>query len=327
MTGVQTCALPISFPAKKSLDKQIGNAGLELSETELTLRRIEVVRDVKTSFYRVLACKQLLAVARQLLAVAESSAATAQKRVEAGAAAYQEQLRAEVQLEQARTELMGYERELITARQALATLLGWPNMNNADLTGALADTPDPRLLDYPSEEPLGTHPMLNTAQANLHRARLESRRARLEPYPDVKVGVAGGRIGATDESIIQLGFSLPLPIFDRGKGKQQEAQANVNVAEAEMLAVQKQLQRERANARQRYRTAVEQVANYRERILPKATEALHLVQTGFEQGKFNFIDLVDTQRMSSEARLGYQQKLLEMNLAQEIGRAACREIV
>ena len=80
--------------------------------------------------------------------------------------------------------------------------------------------------------------------------------------------------------------------------------------------MQQQLQREWANALKRYRTAGEQVANYRERILPKAAEASRLVQTGFEQGKFNFIDLVDTQRMTAEARLAYQGKLLELNIAQ-----------
>ena len=64
----------------------------------------------------------------------------------------------------------------------------------------------------------------------------------------MKVGVSGGRIGETDESIIQLGFSVPLPILDRGKGKQQEARANVSVAEAELQGVQQQLQREWANA-------------------------------------------------------------------------------
>jgi cobalt-zinc-cadmium efflux system outer membrane protein len=165
-------------------------------------------------------------------------------------------------------------------------------------------------------ERLARHPSLRAAQANLDRAQLAHRRARLEPYPDVKVGVAGGRIGETDQSIIQLGFSLPLPLIDRGKGMQEEARANVSVAEAELHGARQQLQREWVNAQKRYRTAAEQVANYRERILPKAAEALRLVQTGFEQGKFNFIDLVDTQRTTAEARLAYQQKLLEMNIAQ-----------
>lgn len=313
MIGV---AQTLPFPGKKALEGQIGSAGVKLSEAELTLRRTELVRDVKSGFFRVLASERVVEVAKQLVAVAESSANTARRRVDAGAAAYQEQLRAEVQLEQARTELTGFERELATAQQAFATLLGRPDLNHAKLTGALADMPNARLLELTPEEHLGTHPLLNTAQANLDRAQLEYRRVRLEPYPDVKVGVAGGRIGATDESIIQLGFSLPLPLIDRGKGKRQEARANVNVAEAEMLAAQQQLQREWANARKRYRTAAEQVANYRERILPKAAEALRLIQTGFEEGKFNFIDLVDTQRTTAEARLAYQEKLLELNVAQ-----------
>ena len=309
-------AQTLPFPGKKSLDKQIGSAGMKLSETELALRRTELVRDVKAGFFRVLASERLVEVSMQLVAVAESSAATARKRVDAGAAAYQEQLRAEVQLEEARTELTGFDAGLATARQDFATLLGRPELSVAVLSGALAEQPDTGLLRDTTVERLARHPSMSGAQANLDRARLESRRARLEPFPDVKVGVAGGRIGATDESVIQLGFSVPLPILDRGKGKQQEARAHVSVAEAELHAIQQQLQREWANARKRYRTAAEQVANYRERILPKAVEALRLVHTGFEQGRFNFIDLVDTQRTTAEARLAYQGKLLELNIAQ-----------
>jgi outer membrane protein TolC len=41
-----------------------------------------------------------------------------------------------------------------------------------------------------------------------------------------------------------------------------------------------------------------------------------LVQTGFQEGKFEFIDLIDTQRTTAEVRLAYQQKLLELNIAQ-----------
>jgi cobalt-zinc-cadmium efflux system outer membrane protein len=132
----------------------------------------------------------------------------------------------------------------------------------------------------------------------------------------VAVGVSGGKIGETDQSIVQLGFSLPLPILDRSKGRQQEAEANVRVAEAERRRVQQQLWREWATALNRYRTAAEQVGHYREEALPKADEALRLVQRGFEEGKFGFIDLVDTQRTTAEVRRTYQQKLLELNVAQ-----------
>ena len=309
-------AQTLPFPGKKKLDRQIGFSGLRLSEAELSLRRLDLVREVKAAFFQVLAAERLVAVAGELVTVAESSASTARKRVAAGAAPDQEQLRAEIPFERAKTELAGFRRELATARQTLAMLLGRPDLAEATVSGALAEALTPGLLEQGPQQWLASHPRVVTARTSRDRARLELRRAKLEPYPDVKVGMAGGRIGETGQSIIQLGFSVPLPIIDRGKGKQQEALANVSVADAELTGVEQRLLRDWGMASQRLRTAGEQAASYRERILPKANEALRLVQTGFEQGKFGFIDLLDTQRTTTEVRLTYQQKLLELNVAQ-----------
>jgi cobalt-zinc-cadmium efflux system outer membrane protein len=309
-------AQTLPYPGKKSLDKQMGGAGVRLSEAQRAVRLTEIARDTKVGFYRVIASDRLVEVCAQLAAVAESSAAAARQRVDAGAATYQEQLRAELQAEQARTELAGFQREASAERQAFVTLLGRPDLKEFKLLGTLVEESVPALLEASAEGLMDRHPSGAAAHANLERAEAGYRRARLEPYPDVKVGLAGGWIGATDESIIQLGLTLPLPILDRGKGKQQQALALVRLAEAELQAVHQDLQREWANAQRRYRTAVEQVRRYRERILPKADEALRLVQTGRDEGKFTFMDLLDTQRTAAEVRLAYQQNLLEMNTAQ-----------
>jgi cobalt-zinc-cadmium efflux system outer membrane protein len=308
-------AQPLPYPGKRSLDQQIARAGVKLSEAELTLRQTELIRDVKIGFFRVLAYERLVDVSAELVAAAESSADTAKKRVEAGAAAYQEQLRAEVLLGQARTELADVQRDLAAAQQSLITLLGRPDLSGAKFHGVLIEAPDASLLGVSTPERFASHPSLSAAQTNVDRAELGSRRARLDPYPDVNVGVAGGRSGETDQSIIQLRLSLPLPLLNRGKGVQQEARANLSIAQAELHVVQQRLQRDWANAARRYRTAIDQVNSYRDRILPKATEAMKLVQTGFETGKFNFIDLIDTQRTTAEVRQAHYLKLLEMNVA------------
>jgi len=306
----------VPFPGKKKLDGQIGRLGVRGSEAEYGARRVELVRDVKAAFFEVLAAGKLVEVARELVAVAESLAATARKRVQAGAAPDQEQLRAEIPLEQARTELAGFQRAEKTARQQLAMVLGQPDLNRVPVSGALAEKADLSVLTEAPEEWLAGHPSFVAARASKERAELELRRARLEPYPDVKLGAAGGQDAGGAGSIVQFTLSVPIPIIDRSKGRKQEAQANVSWAEADLAAVEQRLLRDWGTASQRLRTAAEQAANYRERILPKANEALRLVQRGFEEGKFGFIDLLDTQRTAAEARLAYQQKLLELNLAQ-----------
>ena len=306
----------VPFPGKKKFDGRIGSLGVQVSEAEYSVRRVELVREVKTAFFEVLAAGRLVEVARELVAVSESSAATARKRVQAGAAADQEQLRAEIPLEEARTELAGFEREQEIARQRLTMLLGRPDLKAAPVSGTLSETGDLSVLSNGPQQWLARHPSVVAARASKERAEAESRRARLEPYPDVKVGAAGGQEAGGAGSIVQFSVTVPVPIIDRSKGRKQEAQANVSVAEAELAAVEQRLLRDWGMASQRLRTAVEQAANYRERILPKANEALRLVQRGFEEGKFGFIDLLDTQRTAAQVRLAYQQKLLELNVAQ-----------
>ena len=306
----------VPFPGKKKLDGKIGSLGVRVSEAEYGLRRVELVREVKTSFFEVLAAGRLVEVARELVAVAESSAATARKRVQAGAAADQEQLRAEIPLEEARTELAGFRAGTGNRPPEAGHGPGAPRSEGAPVSGALAETADLSVLKEGPERWLARHPSVLAARASKERAELELRRARLEPYPDVKLGAAGGQEAGGAGSIVQFTLSVPVPIIDRSKGRKQEAQANVAVAEAELAAVEQRLLRDWGMASQRLRTAAEQAANYRERILPKANEALRLVQRGFEEGKFGFIDLLDTQRTAAEARLAYQQKLLELNIAQ-----------
>jgi cobalt-zinc-cadmium efflux system outer membrane protein len=162
---------------------------------------------------------------------------------------------------------------------------------------------------------LTQNPNLQTARLSQERAELEWRRAKLDPLPDVTLGVAGGRDAAVDEDLLEFRVSVPLPIFDRGQGRRRETRALAEIARYDLSAIEQRLAQDFAVAENRLRAAGEQVESYRTRILPKAEEALKLVRGGFEAGKFGFLDLVDTQRTLAETRLAYLDKLLELNLS------------
>jgi cobalt-zinc-cadmium efflux system outer membrane protein len=130
------------------------------------------------------------------------------------------------------------------------------------------------------------------------------------------LGVAGGREAGTGAGLVEFRLSVPLPFWDHGKGRVQETQAQAALAGTDLTAIEQQLLKEWNDAQARFRVASSQVSNYRERILPKSEAALKLVREGFDNGKFGFMDLLDTQRTTAEARLAYQEKLFEMNAAQ-----------
>ena len=303
-------AQTVPFPGKKSLDGQIGRHGIRAAESEYRAHERELVRLVKSAFYRALAAGQKVGVSGQLLDLAESLVSVAGKRVAAGAAGNQESLRAEIELERARLELTAAHRESTEAQQELATLLGRPREPLGALQGELrANRPAVDALA------LANHPQLQAARAQRDRAELEWRRARLDPLPDVTVGVAGGRDAAANENLLEFRVSLPLPIFDHGQGRKRETRALAEMSHYDLTAIEQRLAQDWAVTEARLRATSEQVESYRTRILPKAEEALKLVRGGFEAGKFGFLDLVDTQRTLAEARLAYLDKLLELNLS------------
>jgi cobalt-zinc-cadmium efflux system outer membrane protein len=306
----------VPFPGKKSLDVRSAKQEARATESQFRASELELIRDVKTAFFRVLASERRLEISQQLVALADSLAKAARKRVEAGATAAQEQLRAEIELERAKTELSALFREKSEARQALATLMGRPEQRGASLAGTLNESPVFSALDHAREQLLHANPRLAVAIAERDRAELDLRRARVDPFPDVKLGVAVGRDESFNEDLIEFRVSLPLPLFDNGQGRRREALARAEIARAELTATEQRLLKEFVSAEARLRAAAEQATAYRDRILPKAEEALGMVQRGFEAGKFGFIDLLDTQRTAAEARLAYLEKLLELNSAE-----------
>jgi cobalt-zinc-cadmium efflux system outer membrane protein len=312
MAGI-TQTLP--WPGKRKADGEIGTADAAAGAADWRLTRADLVREVKIAYYQVQASERSTAVANDLVKVAEAAAAAAEKRNTAGEITLQEQLRAEIELEHAKTEKIDAVREGDIARQALVLLLGQQDLRDAKLTDSPTETFNPSLTRLSSSAWLVSHPAMVAARARRDQAIATARRAGLEPMPDVKFGLAGGRDEATEENLMEFRISFPLPLFDRNKGKQQEAMAGVTEAEAEVIAMEQRLIAEWRSAITRYKAAADQVATYRDRILPKSAEAMKLVQTGFDEGKFSFIELLDTQRTTAEARMIYQKKLFEMNTA------------
>jgi cobalt-zinc-cadmium efflux system outer membrane protein len=305
----------IPYPGKKKADREIGDSGAAAAAADWQLYRAELVRKVKIAYCQVQTTERSAVVAADLVKVADAAAAAAAKRNAAGEITLQEQLRAEIQLEQTKTDKISADRETIMARQALVLLLGRPDLCNAQLTGAPTESGESSLLGWAPATWLAGHPAMVAARARRDQAVATLRRAGLEPLPDVQLGLAGGRDEAANENLMALRLTIPLPLFDRNKGKRQEAQAGVQEAEAEIIATEQGLIAGWRAAAARYKAAAQQVSVHRNRILPKSEQALRLVQTGFEEGKFGFIDLLDIQRTTAEASMAYQKKLFELNSA------------
>jgi cobalt-zinc-cadmium efflux system outer membrane protein len=61
--------------------------------------------------------------------------------------------------------------------------------------------------------------------------------------------------------------------------------------------------------------ALERATVFRDDILPKAQKALDQTLTGQKEGKFNYLDVLDSQRTLAEARIALATAVSELNLS------------
>ena len=110
---------------------------------------------------------------------------------------------------------------------------------------------------------------------------------------------------------------MPLPIFDRNQGHRAEAQAHQQATTANQRAATIRLHTVLFGLYQELGHAATALESLEKEILPHAKAALALSEQGFGQGRFSYLEFLDTQRTFVDVRrerikvaADYQQFLL-----------------
>jgi len=272
-----------------------------LAGRDLESVRLDVIAGTTAAFYRVLVDQRRKALGNELLGLAESFAQTVQLRVEAGKVSPVEGTRAKIEVAQARARLVRAARELEAARARLAAMWG----SGAPAFGpAVGTIPAPTL--PPSLEQLKSY-LLETPEIVRLDDLLEFQRraVRIEQSlgkPDIRVSVGRRRFTDLGESAWVAGVSVPLPIFDRNQGSIRAAKFELQRTQRVVESVQITLDAQLADTFQRLHAAAQETIIVDREVVPSANAAFAAVETGYREGKFGFLDVLDAQRALFDAR-------------------------
>ncbi|MYM26692.1 TolC family protein, partial [Duganella sp. FT135W] len=159
-------------------------------------------------------------------------------------------------------------------------------------------------------------PAVQVAQAELARRQAVVQVERTRRVPDVALTVGSKHSEELGRSQAVIGLSLPLPFFDRNQGAVLESVRRVDQARDEVAATAARLELELVQAREDYASARAQALALQDEILPGARSAYEAASTGFEYGKFGFLDVLDAQRTLLQAQSHYLTTLADAHRAQ-----------
>ncbi|WP_431355356.1 TolC family protein [Pseudomonas nitroreducens] len=306
---------PLELGGKRGARVELAERGQDVAALSLEARRNQLRGEVIAVFYTALRAQERERLAQQSVELAQRGLVAAEGRVRAGKAPPLEANRAQVQLAEVRLEQNRARRERADANQALAALMG---LALPDFTGVRNDSARPLpALPSPDEllRRLGDSAEMRLAQVRIDEGEAAVRLAKAQRIPDLDVSLGSQEAveQGNRDRIAVIGFSLPLPLFDRNQGNILAQSRRADQARDLRNAAELRLRQETQQALQQWSTAQGEVNAFRQTILPSAQTAVESATRGFEMGKFGFLEVLDAQRTLITARDQYLRALAQVS--------------
>ena len=284
-------------------------AALGTAECE-TLKRMAQL-EAATLFYDIVAAQEVADLARQSSKLANTLAETVSKRVEAGAAAPPELLRARSDAARLESAAIAAGADIERKAYELAALWGSPapsfkgvlNRNN---------------FDGSENVPIGdvlSHPDIALANASEAVRRAEQIAARSQGVPDLTVSAGLRRFEDTGDSAFLLGVSVPIPLFDKNRDAARASTIRADSARINTVATQARLRSRQQAATLQVKTAKSQLALLETEALPAAREAYDASVKGYTAGRFDLTTTLNARKELIDAGVAVIAARRELNIA------------
>jgi NodT family efflux transporter outer membrane factor (OMF) lipoprotein len=286
----------------------------ESQDYQLAAAYLTLTGNVVSQAINIAGTRLQIEAAEKIVSDDENNLSLVRTKFDAGKAAQTDVLTAETQLATDRAQLPPLRQQLSTARHALSVLLGkfpaeWspPDFDLAELT-----LPGDLPVSLPSEV-VHQRPDILAAEAQLHAASAAIGVATAQLYPSITLSASAGQQALTADALFEssstiwsLGSGLTAPIFQGG------------ALEAQKRGAIDAFRSSLATYRQTVLQAFGQVADTLEALghdadlvadqrqaLDVATASLALQRLSYAAGKSDFLQLLVSERLDQQARLGY----------------------
>ncbi len=305
--------------------------------------RADVLAISARLFYAVVAAQEHVRLSDTLAALANQAHETIRTLVQAGKVSAIEESRSQVELGQLSIERDTAVRELNAARIELAGTWGSNEPKFETAVGSFPETFAPMSAED-LEMSIDKSPYMSRWVAELDRrdAVVALERANGKPDLTVTFGLRSSGSGGADshdwdlssgdglsvtrgstdsdrDARIVLGFSLPLPLFNRNQGSIAEAEYLARKASDERRATEAAISNALAAALERASAFHAAYLSMKLTVVPTAKEAFDAVQEGYRAGKFGLLDvliaqraLFDAQRQMTQSQASFQKTIVEI---------------
>lgn len=287
----------------------------QASDYDLQEESLRVIALVQATYFAILSLQNRMAVLKKSVEAAALHETAARKRVEAGLAPLSDHLRAQVDLSNARVDLIQEDRNAKTLKHTLSVLMGQSPLGPLEIEKR-------QVMNKVENRPLGTlfavakknRPVLKSYRQQVLELQWKEKSVKAEFFPTLETYAETGRNGShylPDEDYWQAGITLSYPIFSGFSTRYAAATTRARLEAKQWSYREKilQVQKEIADAYEQLK-ADEKVIDAREVLLKSALENGKVAQRRYKAGVGSIVELTDARVAATNAAIGLENAKL-----------------
>lgn len=304
----------VEIGGKRSARKGAAAAAQEVANTELLAERMNLERDVHIAYSDVLAEAEALKLAIEQEELAKDVLVTVARRVDAAAEPEIQRSKAEVAYATSAIAREQGEHQLHISKGKLARLWGASSLAGSLDHAYFFELESPQSLEIYQKKLNRLPDIQKLAYRQAEKeALLELEKAQKIPDPSFSLGVRDFR-DSGDQALV-FSVSLPIPVLNQNRGNIARARAELSQAESDARQTELMLEHQLTENWQHWNTAYLEAERLQNKLLPIAEKAFSLARSGYEKGKFSYLEVLDTQRTLFDAQAEYYNSLKRYHAA------------
>lgn len=294
---------PFEWPGRIGLRKAIANRDVELAELGLERFKLALATRTRSLAFGVFAAQEKAAAADEVASRFKALREVLVQRDPAGLTPLLETRVIEA------TELNAQRKASESALAVKSALLELNQLRGLPAgTGLMIRSTDVRFQPVDQLEKFTEMARTNNFEIRVRAVELAQQGfkvdlAKNERYPAIAVGptISEERAGGDRERVIGIGFSVPLPLWNRNKGNIEAAQARQAQAETSFYLVQREVERQVVAAVLTYSSKLAEMARWQPEAVQHFQAAAELADRHYRLGAVPISTYVELQKQYLEA--------------------------
>ena len=312
-----TISQEIPFPTKLFLRKHAAEKEANSLRDEYKEKENEIIQKVKETYFMLSLTNREIQITQDTKILLDQLIRTLTNRYSIGQASQPEVLKAQTEYSKLDNELVLLEQKKKISQAMLKSLLNRPQDSE------LAEPPvqfeenslivdKTRLLSLMKNN----RPELKAFREMVGKAEVDYTLAKQEYLPDFMVRYRREeKDGSLGEWAGMVGVTIPLWFWDKQDSVVKEAKAQLEEMKLEYQALENMISYELEAALAGVEAQKRLTKLYETSFLPQAEASFRSASIGFEAGKNDFLDFLDSERMLLEFKLDYARALVDLEIA------------